>query len=88
MEGRMANPLNFSISDYPHLAKLINGQEVTLRVKARVGAKILGGQGEYISFSPDSIDYEEDRRPSVQEVMMASLLSIDQSLGKTNNPIP
>lgn len=83
----MANPLNFSLSDYPHFAKLINGQDVVLRVKAKVGSKILGGQGEYISFSPDSIDFEEERKPSVQEVMMQSLLSIDKSLGMSNQPV-
>ena len=81
----MANPLNFSISDYPHFAKLINGQDITLRIKAKVGAKILGGQGEYISFSPDSIDFEEERKPSIQEVLLAS---IDKSLNMTNQPIP
>ena len=69
----MPNPLNFSISDYPNLAKLINGQDITLKIKARVGSKILGGQGEYISFSPDSIDFEETIKPSVQEILLASL---------------
>jgi hypothetical protein len=58
---------------------------VTLKIKARVGSKILGGQGEYISFSPDMIDFEEDRQPSIQEILLAS---IDQSLNKTNQPIP
>jgi hypothetical protein len=83
----MANPLNFSIADYPHLAKLINGQDITLRIKAKVGSKVLGGQGEYISFSPDSIEYDEDRKPSVQEIMLQSLLSMDKSLGMSNQPV-
>lgn len=84
----MANPLNLSLAEYPHLARLINGQDLTLRMKVRVGHKTLTGQGEYLSLSPDSIDFEEEKKPSVQEVMLASLASIDKSLGMQNISSP
>lgn len=70
----MPNPLTFSLSDYPNLAKLINGQDVVLKMKVRAGTKTLTGQGEYITLQPESIDMEEsERRMNPTEVLLASI---------------
>lgn len=70
----MPNPWNLSLSDYPSLGKLINGQEITLKVKVRAGTKTLTGQGEYITLMPDMIDFDEEpRRLSPSEVLLASI---------------
>lgn len=81
----MSNPLSFNLADYPQLAKLINGQEVTLKMKVRAGSKTLTGQGEYITIQPESIDMEEEKKPSVQEILLAS---INESLSKQPIAIP
>lgn len=70
----MPNPLTFSLSDYPSLSKLINGQDVVLKVRVRAGSKTLTGQGEYITLQPESIDLEEsEKRLSPSEIMLASI---------------
>lgn len=82
----LPNPINFSIQDYPHLGKLINGQDVVLRMKIRAGHKTLTGQGEYINIQPDSIDIEEPQvKPTVQEILLAS---INDSLSRQSVAIP
>lgn len=82
----MPNPLTFSLSDYPNLSKLVNGQDVVLRVKVRAGSKTLTGQGEYITLQPDTIDMEEsEKKMSVQEVLLAS---INDSMNRQNITIP
>lgn len=75
----MPNPLTFSLKDYPNLSKLINGQEVTLKIKVRALNKMLTSQGEYISLQPDMMDIDEGVKPTTQEILLAS---IAQSLQK------
>jgi hypothetical protein len=70
---KVSNPLSFNLADYPQLARLINGQEVTLKMKVRAGSKTLTGQGEYISILPEAIEMEEEKKPSVQEILLASI---------------
>lgn len=81
----MPNPLNLSIEDYPCLGRLIPGQEVKLELKVSVGTKTLTGQGEYITLIPLEIEVEEEQKPSVQEVLLAS---INEHLGKQSIQTP
>jgi hypothetical protein len=83
----MASPLNLLINEYPHLGKLVNGQEVVLKIKARVGPKTLDNQIESIMLAPYSIDFDEITKASVQDIMSQTLKSIDASLGMSNQPV-
>ena len=65
--------INFSLTEYPSLDKFITGQEVTLTLKGRIGMKLQSGQGDVVSFLPSSVEVAEERRPSVQEVLLSKI---------------
>ncbi len=54
-------------------------------MRVRAGSKTLTGQGEFITIQPESIDMEEERKPSVQEVLLAS---INESMNRQNVVTP
>lgn len=69
----MSSALSFNLADYPDLARIIQGQQVTLKIKVRAGMKVMNENGEYYSFLPEAIEIEEGRKPTVQEILLASM---------------
>lgn len=69
----MPSPINFSSAEYPSLSRLVQGQEVKIIMKAKVGIKTLTSSGEYITIHPEEISVEKGRKISMSELMLMKI---------------
>jgi hypothetical protein len=81
-------PLQVSVKDYPELSNLIPGQEVELKVEARVGTRVLGGQDDVLSFIIKEISVVEEEREGRMSPSEYLLSRIASYTGQLNTPVP
>ena len=73
-------------SEFTNLQSVYTGQDITMKLTARVINRELENGSEYIVLIPEVIELlRDEKRVNPSEVLLAS---IDQKLGMANNPIP
>jgi len=77
--------IKLSSSEFPELAALYSGQEITMKLTARVISRELTNGKEYISMIPEVIEViRDERRVNPSEILLSN---INQKLGMVNTPI-
>jgi len=74
------NSLILSATDYPELARLYPGQEVTIKCEGSLRMKHLENTEEYIELNIDKCEVEDKQRMTVQDILLKSLASQQQNV--------